>query len=97
MTAIWHKEGNEWAILSPSGFPDEAALHSLVEEAPHVLPLSGAPRLVVLGRERGGKHGWSRGWRPPASERSIWRASQARRRSGDKCYARISGQQRQSR
>jgi hypothetical protein len=33
------------------GFADEAALHDLVEENPAMLPLSGGPTLVVLGRE----------------------------------------------
>ncbi len=31
--------------------PAEAALHELVEQAPHILPLAGNPRLVVIGRE----------------------------------------------
>lgn len=51
MTAIWQKTGSKWGTLSPSGFPDEAALHGLVEEAPELLPLSGSPRLAVVGRE----------------------------------------------
>ena len=51
MSAIWHRESDEWRPLLPSGFPNEAALHDLVEEAPHVLPLSGDPSLVVVGRE----------------------------------------------
>ncbi len=51
MTAIWRNDGSRWQILSPVGFPDEAALHGLVEEAPQLLPLSGSPELVVLGRE----------------------------------------------
>lgn len=51
MTAIWRHDGTHWRILSPVGFPDEAALHRLVEEAPQLLPLSGSPQLVVLGRE----------------------------------------------
>jgi hypothetical protein len=51
MTAIWRNDGTRWQILSPVGFPDEAALHGLVEEAPQLLPLSGSPQLVVLGRE----------------------------------------------
>jgi hypothetical protein len=37
--------------MSPSGFPSEKTLHNLVEEAPSVLPLSGSPRLTVIGRE----------------------------------------------
>ncbi len=51
MTAIWHNTGVKWEVLKAAGFPDEAALHTLVQEAPHLLPLSGSPRLVVLGRE----------------------------------------------
>jgi len=51
MTAIWNDDGSGWKLLAATGFPDEAALHTLVEQAPHVLPLSGGPRLVVIGRE----------------------------------------------
>lgn len=51
MTAIWQNHGTEWRLLAPSGFPDEAALHGLVEQAPHILPLAGQPKLVVVGRE----------------------------------------------
>lgn len=51
MTAIWHRSGEHWKTLSPEGFPNEAALHGLVEEAPQLLPLSGGPRLAVIGRE----------------------------------------------
>jgi hypothetical protein len=51
MTAIWQNDGAAWQLLSPSGFPKEAALHDLVESAPHTLPLSGNPGLVMLGRE----------------------------------------------
>jgi flavin-binding protein dodecin len=51
VTAIWTNVGDGWRLLAPVGFPDEAALHRLVEEAPQLLPLSGSPRLVVLGHE----------------------------------------------
>jgi hypothetical protein len=51
MTAIWRNDGTGWRLLAPTGFPDEAALHDLVEETPQILPLAGAPRLVVVGRE----------------------------------------------
>ena len=51
MTAIWQNDGTAWRLLSPAGFPDEAALHGLVEQAPHILPLAGVPQLVVVGRE----------------------------------------------
>jgi hypothetical protein len=51
MTAIWQNDGTAWRLLSPAGFPDEAALHGLVEHAPHILPLAGLPQMVVVGRE----------------------------------------------
>ncbi len=51
MTAIWQHDGVGWSLLSPAGFPDEATLHSLVEQAPHTLPLAGSPQLTILGRE----------------------------------------------
>ena len=51
MSAGWRNDGGSWSLLSPAGFPDEAALHRLVEEAPQLLPLSGMPDVVVVGRE----------------------------------------------
>ncbi len=51
MTAIWQNDGTGWHLLVPTGFPNEVTLHDLVEQAPHLLPLAGAPRLIVLGRE----------------------------------------------
>jgi hypothetical protein len=51
--AIWRRDEEEWRPLLPSGFPAEEALHDLVEEAPNLLPLSGDPTLVILGREVG--------------------------------------------
>src|SRR4051794_23760189 len=51
MSAIWRKEELEWRPMLPSGFANEEALRDLVEEAPHLLPLSGDPSLVVVGRE----------------------------------------------
>jgi hypothetical protein len=51
MTAIWRYRGSEWSLAEPAGFPDEASLHALVEQAPQVLPLSGSPSIVVVGRE----------------------------------------------
>ncbi len=51
VAAIWGREGSNWRLLSPAGFPDEASLHRLVEEAPQVLPLSGEPGLIIVGRE----------------------------------------------
>ena len=38
MTAIWQDDGSQWWLFSPAGFSDEAALHGLVEQAPHTLP-----------------------------------------------------------
>lgn len=51
MTAIWRNDGRDWTLLSPSRFPDEATLHRLIEEAPHLLPLAGSPQLIVVGKE----------------------------------------------
>ena len=51
MTAIWRNDGDGWHLLAPSGFPAEDDLHTLVADAPHILPLAGDPQLVVLGRE----------------------------------------------
>jgi hypothetical protein len=51
MTAIWHENEQGWSLLEPVSFPDEATLHTLVADAPQVLPLAGSPRLVVLGSE----------------------------------------------
>lgn len=51
MGAIWRRQDDEWRQLSPSGFPSEEKLHDLVEGAPGLLPLSGNPSVVVLGRE----------------------------------------------
>lgn len=51
MAAIWQRDAAGWRLLAPVGFPDEQQLHTLVEEAPQLLPLAGAPRLVVVGRE----------------------------------------------
>jgi RecB family endonuclease NucS len=51
MTAIWQNDGTGWHLLVPTGFPNEATLHNLVEQAPHLLPLAGNPQLIVVGRE----------------------------------------------
>lgn len=51
MTAIWQNPGGGWRLLSPVGFSQEAALHDLVEQAPQLLPLAGAPRLTIVDRE----------------------------------------------
>jgi len=51
MNALWCDDGSGWVLKGPTGFPDEKTLHRLVEEAPQLLPLAGAPTLVVLGTE----------------------------------------------
>jgi hypothetical protein len=48
---IWRRQDDEWQQLAPSGFPSEEKLHDLVEGSPGLLPLSGSPSVVVLGRE----------------------------------------------
>src|SRR5262249_16321369 len=50
VSSIWHQsEESRWDLLAPAGFPDEASLHDLIAESPQVLPLSGGPRLGVVG------------------------------------------------
>lgn len=51
MTALWQNGGSGWRLMSPIGFSAEEALHDLIEEAPQLLPLAGAPSLAVVGRE----------------------------------------------
>lgn len=51
MSSIWQNDGTNWARLSPQGFPDEKTLHNLIEQGPHMLPLSGEPRVVIVGKE----------------------------------------------
>ena len=51
MAGIWVNSGQGWELGSPQGFPDEATLHRLIAENPNLLPLSGSPRLTVLGSE----------------------------------------------
>lgn len=51
MAPLWRDDGSGWELAEPAGFPDEDTLHRLVEQEPRLLPLSGTPRLVVLGRE----------------------------------------------
>src|SRR5262245_11502775 len=51
MASIWTEGPEGWQLLEPSGFSDERTLHQLIADAPQVLPLSGSPRLVVLGTE----------------------------------------------
>ena len=51
MPGIWRRDSEGWSLLQPSGFPDEATLHQRIIDAPQLLPLSGSPRLVVVGSE----------------------------------------------
>ena len=52
MPSIWSKDDHAgWKLLSRTGYPDEASLHTLVELTPQLLPLAGSPRLAVVGRE----------------------------------------------
>jgi hypothetical protein len=48
---IWTNDGSGWQLLATTGFPNETALHTLVEQAPQILPLAGSPRLIIVGRE----------------------------------------------
>ena len=50
---IWTEGDEGWRLSRPDGFPDEATLHRLIEQNPDMLPLAGAPRLVILGSEVG--------------------------------------------
>jgi hypothetical protein len=51
VTAIYSEGPDGWKLVTPQGFPNERALQELVAQAPDLLPLSGSPRVVVLGRE----------------------------------------------
>jgi hypothetical protein len=51
VTAIYSEGPEGWTLLPPTGFPNERTLQDLVAKAPDLLPLSGNPRVVVLGRE----------------------------------------------
>ena len=51
MTGIWTQDAEGWKLSPPEGFVDEAALHDLIEQTPEMLPLSGTPTLLILGRE----------------------------------------------
>ena len=50
---IWTSGDKGWNLTRPDGFPDEATLHDLIEDAPEMLPLAGAPSITMLGREVG--------------------------------------------
>lgn len=51
VSGIWTRNQEGWQLSRPEGFPDEATLHGLIEDTPEMLPLAGAPALLVLGRE----------------------------------------------
>ena len=51
MSGIWTDHGDSWTLSPPKGFRDEATLHGVIEQTPAMLPLSGAPPLLILGRE----------------------------------------------
>lgn len=51
MTGIWTQDDEGWKLSPREGFVDEAALHDLIEQTPEMLPLSGTPTLLILGRE----------------------------------------------
>ena len=51
ISGIWTRNDEGWQLSRPEGFPDEATLHRLIEDTPEMLPLAGAPALLVLGRE----------------------------------------------
>jgi hypothetical protein len=51
MSGLWKSTDGRWELASAVRFEDEATLHSLVEEAPHLLPLSGSPQVTIVGRE----------------------------------------------
>lgn len=49
---VWAQDADGgWRPLAASGYADEDELHSLIEQAPGMLPLAGSPPLAMLGRE----------------------------------------------
>lgn len=51
MSGLWSEQDGSWKLLSPAPYGNEDELHSLVEKAPHTLPLSGSPSIAIAGRE----------------------------------------------
>lgn len=52
MTAIWLEgDGGSWSRQDATPYANEQALHDMVMQTPELLPLSGSPRLTVVGRE----------------------------------------------
>lgn len=46
-------EGSDgrWSLQTPVGYDNEQSLHDMVMSTPQLLPLSGSPKITVLGRE----------------------------------------------
>lgn len=52
MTAIWmEQDGGTWSLQPSAQYENEEALHDIVMSTPDLRPLSGSPRLTVIGRE----------------------------------------------
>lgn len=51
MPAIWTQKDNQWRPLEAEPYANEQDLHDLIARAPHLLPLSGRPELLVVGTE----------------------------------------------
>jgi hypothetical protein len=52
VTAIWMESPDgKWSMQQPAPYENEQALHDIVMRNPELLPLSGSPRLTVIGRE----------------------------------------------
>ncbi|MFZ2176471.1 MAG: hypothetical protein WAW17_21025, partial [Rhodococcus sp. (in: high G+C Gram-positive bacteria)] len=52
MNAIWMQAGDGvWKPAPSAPYENEAALHGMVMGTPELLPLSGSPRITVVGRE----------------------------------------------
>lgn len=52
VSAIWMEDSEgAWSLQTPVGYDDEQSLHDIVVKSPELLPLAGAPKITVLGRE----------------------------------------------
>lgn len=52
VSAIWMEgSAGSWSLQTPAGYANEAALHDMVMSTPQLLPLSGSPKITVIGRE----------------------------------------------
>jgi RecB family endonuclease NucS len=40
-----------WSLQPVAGYENEQSLHDIVMRTPELLPLSGSPHLIVIGRE----------------------------------------------